>query len=259
MTKAAAAHCQAGFQERQADWPKDMAKYRELSDPEELQRVSGVHEGFWGATYRVASIWPYKLATGLLDKCFQLAIAGGGSFNLQTTTPVTSLNSYADSQHGVMTKRGTISTSKVALCTNGYISHLLPDMRNKVMPVRGTCSSLLPATTQLPNTPSSKVFRPLFTSFALKFGDTGEYMISRQEGRKEMILGGAKKVYKENLECWYGNVDDTALMWVSFVVNSELTSSPGAKEHFNTYMPTHFVNWPNETSNLDRVWTGSEY
>ena len=34
--------------------------------------------------------------------------------------------------------------------------------------------------------------------------------------------------------------------------------SPGAQQYFDGYMPKHFVNWPDATSNLDKVWTGSE-
>jgi hypothetical protein len=89
----------------------------------------------------------------------------------------------------------------------------LPELANKIVPIRGTASSLLPPAPQLPNTPSSKVFRPLFTSFALKFGGgRGEYMISRQEGRKEMVLGGGKEGYLGNPYLWYGNIDDSELL-----------------------------------------------
>lgn len=212
LAEAVAESCKKNYHARLADWPEDVRKFREISDPEELQRVSGVKGGYWGCTYRVASIWPYKLAAGLLEKCFVMAKAGGGSFNLQTVTPVLSLESTKGS-HVAVTSRGNITSAKIAICTNGYATNLLPELVNKIVPIRGTCSSLLPATPQLPNTPSSKVFRPLFTSFAFKFGGgKGEYMISRQEGRKEMILGGGKDGYIGDLRNWYGNTDDSEML-----------------------------------------------
>lgn len=201
------------FHARRNDFPADTAGLRELSDPEELQRITGVKGGRWGAMYRVASIWPYKLATGLLERCSELAKAGGGSFNLQTMTPATAIQPSKNSSagHTIVTARGNICTTQVVVCTNGYASNLLPEMANKVIPAKGTCSSLIAPTPQLPNTPSAKVFRPLFTSYALKFGSggRGEYMISRQEGRKEMILGGAKHAYIDDVSSWYGVTDDS--------------------------------------------------
>jgi glycine/D-amino acid oxidase-like deaminating enzyme len=97
------------------------------------------------------------------------------------------------------------------VCTNGYASNLLPELANRVIPVKGTASSLLPPVRQPVGTPSSKIFRPLFTSYAFKFGaeGRGEYMISRQEGRREMILGGAKHVYIDDAKTWYGVYDDS--------------------------------------------------
>lgn len=197
------------FKARAADWPIDMAQFRELSNPEELQRLSGVKDGIWGAMYRVASIWPYKLATGLLERAFDLADRGTGSFNLQTRTPVLSIES-ARGRHLVRTARGDIEAEKVVICTNGYTSNLLHEMTSKIVPIRGTCASLLPPALQPSGTPPADVFRPLFTSFAFKFGGgRGEYMISRQDGKKEIVIGGAKEGYLQNPALWYGNIDDS--------------------------------------------------
>ena len=211
MTDAIADISRASYHERLTDWPEDTKRFREIDDREELQRLSQVKGGLWGCMYAVASIWPYKLATGLLSRCFELAKAGGGSFNLQTMTPVTALESGQG--HRVLTDRGSVKADKVILCTNGYMSNLLPEMADRIVPIRGTAASLLPPRPQLPNTPSSEVFRPLFTSFMIKYGGgRGEYFISRQEGRKEMVLGGAKEGFLSRPELWYGVTDDSVQM-----------------------------------------------
>ena len=211
MTDSMARTAQDSFHARQQDFPDDMAEYRELVSAEEIKRVTGVQGAKWAAMYRVASIWPYKLATGVLERCFVLAAAGGGSFALHTTTPVSSLSTRCEREHVVKTPRGEVIARQVAVCTNGYASNLLPELANRVIPVKGTASSLLPPERQPVGTPSAKIFRPLSTSYALKFGDggRGEYMISRQEGRREMILGGAKHVYVDDPTSWYGVYDDS--------------------------------------------------
>ncbi|KAL7422621.1 hypothetical protein Q5752_001912 [Cryptotrichosporon argae] len=48
----------------------------------------GVEGGYWGCTYRVASVWPYKLVTGLLDRAAKMAT---GWVNIQTRAPVASI------------------------------------------------------------------------------------------------------------------------------------------------------------------------
>ncbi|KAK8869437.1 hypothetical protein IAR55_000001 [Kwoniella newhampshirensis] len=247
MNAAMAEKAKASYDARKTDWPEDMKKYRELDDSEELERLSGVKGGLWGCMYRVGSIWPYKLATGLLKRCFEIATdrAKGGWFNLQTRTPASTITYSADiGKWTIETSRGNIVAPRVVVATNGYTSHLIPDMSNKVVPIRGTASSLHVPKAQAAGTPSNKIFRPLFTSYALKFGSgMGDYMISRQEGGKEVVLGGAKQGYIKDPKNWYGKVDDSEYL-------------PGAVDYFTEYMPKHFVNWPDPTSNIDKVWTG---
>ncbi|KAL7419450.1 hypothetical protein Q5752_006288 [Cryptotrichosporon argae] len=245
MTEEVAKTAKATHNERRADFPDDMAAYREVTDLEELERLSGVKGAHWGSTYRVASVWPYKLATGLFARAAEMAAtgAGGGWVNIQTRTPVDRIEHTPNGWHA-HTPRGAVAAHKLALCMNGYTSHLVPELANHIVPVRGTCSAMLPARPQPTDTPSACAFRPLFGSTAFKYGGAGgEYMISRQEGRKHYILGGGKQVYAHDLKAWYGNTDDSELL-------------PGVEEHFNSYLPKHFKNWPDKTSNLDQIWTG---
>ncbi|UKZ68999.1 uncharacterized protein TrAtP1_010017 [Trichoderma atroviride] len=101
-----------------------------------------------------ASLWPYKLVAFVLER---LLVAGG--FNLQTNSPVTGLERVAmppglSSSHTndkaesggwtAHTPRGDISARHVLLATNAYTSHLLPQLADIIVPVRGQVSSLKP-------------------------------------------------------------------------------------------------------------------
>ena len=54
------------FRKRLAMFPDSMKKYdiREHADPAELEALTGIKGGHWGASYPAGHLWPYKLATG---------------------------------------------------------------------------------------------------------------------------------------------------------------------------------------------------
>ncbi|EHK47311.1 hypothetical protein TRIATDRAFT_154515 [Trichoderma atroviride IMI 206040] len=86
-----------------------------------------------------ASLWPYKLVAFVLER---LLVAGG--FNLQTNSPVTGLERAESRGWTAHTPRGDISARHVLLATNAYTSHLLPQLADIIVPVRGQVSSLKP-------------------------------------------------------------------------------------------------------------------
>lgn len=90
---------------------------------------------------KAAKCWPYKLVTWLLERL--LEEHGASSFNLQTWTPVERLERRGSSW--VLHKqRGQLAARDVLLATNGYKSHLLPDMTGLIVPVRGQVCALQP-------------------------------------------------------------------------------------------------------------------
>lgn len=99
-------------------------------------------------TQGAASLWPYKLVTFILTK-----LVKEGRINLQTTTPVTTIESEPSGRHTLHTPRGSISSSTVILATNGYTSALLPHFADLIVPVRGEMSALFPppSSTIIPN------------------------------------------------------------------------------------------------------------
>lgn len=62
--------------------------------------------------------------------------------NIEINTPVTSVSCEPENKttypYAVHTSRGIVRASKVAYCVNGYIGHLLPELRGRMFPVKGT-------------------------------------------------------------------------------------------------------------------------
>lgn len=199
------------FYARRADFPDDMQAYLEISDPEHLERLSGVKGGHWGCVYRVGSLHPYKLVNGLLRRCFEMA-RERNNFNLQTTTPVTGIE-WRSGSWITTTARGSIAASKVIVCCNAYTSSVLPEFTNKIIPVKASCSALALPDVQPEDTPGALRMRQLFTSYSLKntLSDF-DYMISRQDHPRHLIVGGALETHESQPSVWYGNTDDSTQM-----------------------------------------------
>jgi glycine/D-amino acid oxidase-like deaminating enzyme len=214
MTDHMAATGRNAFRARQHDWPNDTKEFLEIDDPEHLERLSQVKGPKWGCAYKVGSVHPYKLVNGILHRCFAMARDGKGTFNLQTHTPVQSLQEPSSSAlWTIKTERGSLSAPTVVICTNGYISQLLPEFTNKIIPLRGTCSALAIPPVQPATTPSTEVMRPLFTTYSIKFSEHDyDYMISRQEYPKHIVVGGAESAHEHDPSLTYGNSDDTTQM-----------------------------------------------
>jgi len=143
-----------------------------------------------------------------------MAKDGNGIFNLQTHTPVLSLEEPSSSASWtIKTERGSLSAPIVVICTNGYTSQLLPEFTNKIIPLRGACSALAIPSVQPATTPSNEVMRPLFTTYSIKFSEHDyDYMISRQEYPKHIVVGGAESAHGHDPSLTYGNSDDTTQM-----------------------------------------------
>lgn len=115
-----------------------------ITDKKELAKHR-VAESAVGATITqgAAQLWPYKYVTAILQDLIQ-----GEKLNLQTNTPVTSLESQLNSSTGhevlLGTPRGTLRTKHVILAANGYTSHLIPSFSSLIVPTRCEMSALHP-------------------------------------------------------------------------------------------------------------------
>ncbi|KAG6874130.1 hypothetical protein C0995_005546 [Termitomyces sp. Mi166 len=187
--------------------PEVSKEYR-IREGEEVIKELQLKENMAGCiSTRAGAVHPYRLVTGILSRLLR---EYSSTFRLFTRTPCTSISvSIRDEVelYEVTTPRGTIRAQHVVHATNGWVSHLLPGMRGKIVPARGTM------TTQTVKNESwaggrSFVFFPEVGTNAFDYltqlpvGGGGRYPSS--EG--EMMLGGA--FANGNVIEEMGNADD---------------------------------------------------
>lgn len=164
------------------------------------------------------------------------AISAGA--NLQTHTPVVSVSESAgdDGRWTVTTPRGAIRAKWVVFASNAYTSAIAPEYKDRIVPVRGTCSHIV-----TPNPPVN----PLLSSYSLRSKSWDyDYLIPRPDG--SIVVGGGKSTYLHDLSRWYGNTDDSKL--IDLAVGC-----------FNDYMQRHYHGWEHTEAHVDQSWTGSMY
>lgn len=147
-----------------------------------------------------ARLWPYKFVARILEDLLK-SCELKGSFNLQTTTPVTALEASGDDVWDVYTPRGKITANKVVLATNAHTSHLLPTFSDLIVPVRGHMTALVPE-------PSVAGEKRLKTSFSMMGEGVDDYLIQRPSQRGEhLMFGGGRQHDSFSV----GNADDSSM------------------------------------------------
>lgn len=203
----------------------------------EAEQLSGV-KGVKGlVSYSAGHLWPYKLVMALLEK----AVAAG--VNLQTNTPVVGVSGGVDAEgyYTLTTRdRGTVRAKQIVHATNGYTSALLPEFREKIIPVRGICSQI--------DVPEDRKPAPVLNnSYMIRWSASEvEYMIPRTDG--SIIIGGARASFYHDLGSWYGNVED-----------DKLIETGGAPRYFDGYMQKNFRGWEDSGAYTKNVWTGGKW
>jgi glycine/D-amino acid oxidase-like deaminating enzyme len=182
-----------------------------------------------------AALWPYKLVAWVLEDllarfAWRGGSSGGGSngnegvaddetargFNLQTNTPVTHLQPLERPGSGgwiVHTPRGQVAASRVLVASNAYVSQLLPDFSDLIVPVRGQVAALVPPDgTPNPLLRHTYVFLAEADSdqheYKAPTGETGQverttnscrrdhdmddYLVQRPSPVRELIFGGGR-------------------------------------------------------------------
>lgn len=196
------------------------------------EEISGVRGAMSCHTYNAARLSPYRLVTRLLEQ----AVTSG--VNLQTFTPATKVEAKgsdpSDQLWLVTTPRGCITARTVIYATNGYTAALVPEVREKIVPVRGMVARL-----------AGPVVQRMKDSYMMRFSDYEyDYMIPRPDG--SIVLGGGRRDYFETLNEWFNVSDDSKLM-------------KGARGYFDGYMQRHFHAWEDSEFFTEEIWTGSKY
>lgn len=178
--------------------PDLAAQVKVVTDKLELARLRIPNAVGAVVQTHAARLWPYKLVSWILESLIKKEKC---RLNLQTGTPVLSLSppSSTETSWTVITCRGTVSATHVLLATNGYTSHLLPQLSSIIVPVRGQMSALVP--------PTAFLTEPLQHTYSF-FGANGasrgqdDYFAQRpistdgdcEDVRGQLMFGGGRQL-----------------------------------------------------------------
>lgn len=203
-----------------------------------------------GAMYTAvaARMWPYKFVAHILEQLL-LSSALRGSFNLQTLTPVESIQPAQSDLWQVQTSRGTILAEKVVLATNAYTSHLLPSFSDLIVPCRGQMSALIPP-------PLAAGANRLKTSFGFEGDGLDDYLIQRpNETGGQLMFGGGRSQGPSLGVCDDSTVDDKTATYLRERLFDEMDlQDAGASSANRELKATH--QWTGEL--LESRWISRE-
>jgi glycine/D-amino acid oxidase-like deaminating enzyme len=228
----------------ESDGVSDRAAVYETLDVEAARAETMCHgEGLVGALkYEAGSIHAYKFATGVLELCLQKGL------NLQTHTPVTELGHLDGGGRfrTAVTRRGTIAAENIIVATNGYASHLLPQLRGRVVPLRGQITAQRPSSRLTAMNPHG-----LPTTYSFIYPGGYEYMIPRPplpgvpvSAVGSIIIGGGLGVLPERGLSEYGETNDCDLNGTN-------------SSYLRKTLPRFFGdNWGPDDAVVEKEWTG---
>lgn len=178
-----------------------------------LDKIYNLKGTVGAITCSAGAFWPYRLVTGVFENMLS---RHNGRFFLETETPVTgiSFQPVKDNYHPylIQTPRGTVRAANVIHCSNGWTGHLLPNLRGKIFPLRGTMS-VQEAGPELPQQGGerswSTVDKPRYDAQEGTIS-YGLYYITQNAKTGDVFIGGEKQKIEEALSS-----DDTQTSAVS--------------------------------------------
>jgi glycine/D-amino acid oxidase-like deaminating enzyme len=189
------------------------------------------------------AFWPYRLITRIWEQLLTQHQAG---ISIETNTPVTAIaySPETDSKfpYELNTPRGVIRAANVIHATNGYTGHLLPGLRGKIYPFRGTMSTQQ----------ATHFFGQHGTERAWSFSfppridaetgviETGLYYSNQNPKTGDIFIGGEKTPFNE------------------IIVSDDSVVHEIAKENISTVLPRYFdKGWSeSEQPHVRKVWSG---
>ncbi|KAI0706223.1 FAD dependent oxidoreductase [Cytidiella melzeri] len=192
-----------------SEWRADMSReaqdfvvYEGEEAAKKFQLSSDTLGCIWGPG---GAIHPYRFVTNLFAKLLQRHT---DNFFIAENTPCTAITGPTSSSlhYTIITPEGTITAPHIVHATNGWVSHLLEPMREKVIPARGTMSAQRPGTSLSPATLDgmrSYVFYP---------GGLGyDYLTQLPTGEHELMFGGGWASSFDSALTDIGSSDDSGL------------------------------------------------
>lgn len=158
--------------------PALVARYTVYSSRKALQAKKCSEKAVGAIGMPSASMWPYKMVSSLFEK-----LLAKFDLSIQTNTLVTSIQDDDGGEFAtVVTDRGNLRARHVVHATNAWMSHLVPELRPFVSPVRANVQR------QLPIPVTIRVDRA--NSYWLRYAEHDyDYMMQRPDGA--FIVGRA--------------------------------------------------------------------
>lgn len=171
---------------------KDLITLEFENDDPLLQHKTGP----FSITAPTSSVWPYKLVTSLLSKCIEKGL------NLQTFTTVLNIQKAENDTWIVNTSRGLVKCKKVVCATNAYTRTILPEFKQKIIPVKGVVSHIKPVGKDVE---INKLNYNFYHTFPLE----GDYVTTHSNN--SIIAGGGGRTYLPfpNSVDMFNNMDDS--------------------------------------------------
>ncbi|OBZ78578.1 MutS 4 [Grifola frondosa] len=168
----------------QSDMPSEASSFNCYDSKEAIERYHLSNETAGCISNDGGAMHPYRFVTSLLSI---LLDRYSETFHLATQTPCTSIAPPSSSSpfYAVNTPLGVVMASHVIHATNGWCSHLLEPMREKIIPARGNMSAQRPGRSLSPTTLDG------YRSFVFYRGAKGyDYLTQLTSGEHELMFGG---------------------------------------------------------------------
>ncbi|KAK6063996.1 FAD dependent oxidoreductase [Seiridium cupressi] len=201
--------------------------YHGPSEAEQLTSVRGAKAAF---TFPAATLWPYKLVMGLLERAVQKGL------NLQTNTPVLEVSESADQEGywNLSTPRGDTKARQVIFATNAYTGGILPQYKDDIVPVRGLMGRVVPM-------PKPSFSTQILHSSATKYlGFEYDYHAIQPDG--SLVVGGAFVPHRKHPSRY--NVSDDSTLY------------EGTDDLFEGWAQKCFRGWEDVETKVENTWTG---
>jgi len=156
--------------------PALAGKYTLYSTREDLSRFKCSERCVGAIGVKCATVWPYRFVTGMVGRMIEK-----NGLLVETDTVVQQVHEREGDGHAVVkTSRGNIEAKHVVHATNGWLGHLVHELRPFISPVRGN------VVRQMPVSPNYR----LNNSIWARYGDKDyDYLIQRAAG--DIIVGRA--------------------------------------------------------------------
>jgi glycine/D-amino acid oxidase-like deaminating enzyme len=214
----------------------------EILDAEEARLRYNVKNIAGAILFDNGAFWPYRLITRLWA---QLAASHPSQLSLETNTPATSISTDPnDPTHPYIlsTPRGAIRARHIIHATNGYTGHLLPALRGKLHPLRGTMSvqKSTPAFGQHGTSRTWSISAPSHLDPQTGFFDAGLYYSNQNPKTHDIFIGG-----------------EVVAQDAIFVADDSVVR-PEAEANIRSVLPRYFEKgWAEgEAPEVRKVWSG---